>query len=671
MAILIGTAAGDTLTGGAGADLIFGEGGNDRLTGGAGRDTISGGDGADVLVGGRGADRLHGGAGSDLFLYGDWRDVIGDVIVDFGIGDRINIAALGLAFAAQGFSGAAAEFQIEADPYAAGRFWLQVDADGDGDADATLTIRMAVAGAAPAVTAAGLVTVVLPQTLTGGLGADSLTGREAQDRLIGLGGNDTLTGGAGNDRLEGGEGNDLLRPGAGRDTILGGAGADRIVFDSPAAIEDKLIADFAAEDRLDFSALPYLRLIGEAAFTGRPGEMRVQRSTVPSLLQIDLDGDGAADATMTIPGVAALEPEAPGSRVLRLATDRTIDGTAAGQTILGGFGNDSISGLGGNDRLEGGGGFDTLLGGEGGDVLLGGSGNDSLDGGAAGDVLVGGEGNDTLAGGAGADIFRYLAAEELGRFLRDEQILDIARGDRIDLAAIPGLVWIGNAAFSGIPGEMRMFGTSSLELDLDGDGALDRQIFFPNGAVLEPLTAGSRVLVSVGGFDTTLSAGNDSFLGSVVADTIRGGGGDDSITGNGGSDRLEGGPGNDTLVADGSDTLLGGPGADLVDMTGSNNWFLVLGFGDLGFGATADSITGWSQLDRIDLSALDWNPSPGDSSFSWRTATSTFTAAGQILVSGGTLYINVDWDGIGAAASEAEYMIHGLIGSTLTSQVIL
>jgi len=52
----------DTITGGAGNDVIFGDLGNDTLTGSAGND---------VLVGGSGSDRLVGSAGHDLLVAGE------------------------------------------------------------------------------------------------------------------------------------------------------------------------------------------------------------------------------------------------------------------------------------------------------------------------------------------------------------------------------------------------------------------------------------------------------------------------------------------------------------------------------------------------------------------------------------------------------------------------
>ena len=69
---------------------------------------------------------------------------------------------------------------------------------------------------------------------------------------------DTLIGGDGNDRLEGLEGDDVLIGGGGSDRLLGADGADRFVLRSASEstlLAPDLIVGFAAEDRLDLSAL--------------------------------------------------------------------------------------------------------------------------------------------------------------------------------------------------------------------------------------------------------------------------------------------------------------------------------------------------------------------------------------------------------------------------------
>ena len=62
-------------------------------------------------------------------------------------------------------------------------------------------------------------------------------------------------------------------------------------------------------------------------------------------------------------------------------------------------------------------------------------------------------------------------------------------------------------------------------------------------------------------------SGNDTIVGSAVANTLNGGSGNDTITGNGGDDSLIGGKGNDRFfnAGNGEDTIVGGDGNDIAD----------------------------------------------------------------------------------------------------------
>jgi Ca2+-binding RTX toxin-like protein len=78
------------------ADRLSGTGRDDAIAGGAGDDTLRGRDGDDMLTGGTGNDVLRGGAGQDVFVFRayDGRDRI----VDFEVGDRIDLSATGRDF---------------------------------------------------------------------------------------------------------------------------------------------------------------------------------------------------------------------------------------------------------------------------------------------------------------------------------------------------------------------------------------------------------------------------------------------------------------------------------------------------------------------------------------------------------------------------------------------
>ena len=83
-------------SGDAGNNSITGTAGNDFIDGREGNDTLNGAGGNDILVGGPGADILTGGTGADIFR-GSAAELNGDRIIDFLIGDRIQILDLGLA----------------------------------------------------------------------------------------------------------------------------------------------------------------------------------------------------------------------------------------------------------------------------------------------------------------------------------------------------------------------------------------------------------------------------------------------------------------------------------------------------------------------------------------------------------------------------------------------
>jgi hypothetical protein len=164
---LIGSDAGDTLTGDAGPNALDGGAGNDTISGGAGGDTVDGGAGNDNLDGGADDDLLDGRAGNDNLDGG-----ADDDLLDGGAGDDRLL--------------------------------------GRGGADLLLG-------------GAGF------DRLLGHAGPDRLLGGAKRDRIFGGNGADVLNGQAGNDLLNGGRHRDVIRGAAGRDRLLGGPGLDRLL----------------------------------------------------------------------------------------------------------------------------------------------------------------------------------------------------------------------------------------------------------------------------------------------------------------------------------------------------------------------------------------------------------------------------------------------------------
>lgn len=170
-------------------------------------------------------------------------------------------------------------------------------------------------------------------------------------------------------------------------------------------------------------------------------------------------------------------------------------------------------------------------------------------------------------------------------------------------------------------------------------------------------------LLSGGAGDDQLSgdAGNDTLSGGIGNDDLEGGGGKDTLNGDAGADRLSGGDANDILLGgDGADTLLGGAGNDHLTggaggdmLTGGDgkDVFVYLAASDSTLGAH-DTITDFGLGDRIDLSAIDANPSqPGNEAFTWVTGSAFSGHAGELLLTeqDGASILSADLDGDGAA----------------------
>jgi Ca2+-binding RTX toxin-like protein len=429
---------------------------------------------------------------------------------------------------------------------------------------------------------------------TGTSGNDALNGSAGWDTLYGVDGNDTLSGGAGSDVLSGGYGNDVLIGGAGYDSLNGGGGNDTFRFASTDDADGDHIVDFAAGDRIDLSAIAGHTFIGNAQFNGVKGEIRYDSSYgTNSTVQIDSDGDAQSDAQIYVMGGSNFAETAKGSGILVAANGTALNGGSNNDTLAGTAGNDTISGNAGNDRLNGN------------------DGNDKLSGGDGDDVLAGGRGSDILTGGAGNDTFLFNYPDEI----HNDSITDFTSGDKIILN-IPGFTYIGDAPFSGTPGEYR-FDNGSLQFDNDGDKNSNQSIALSNisSLMLQETTAGSNQLVAAPNKQLNgMDAQNDSLTGGNGYDRLDGKGGDDVLKGGMGGDSLTGGSGNDTLSGqsgndnldggDGNDTLIGGTGADTLAGGNGSDVFKFNSVDDFGSNYLSENITDFSAGDKIDLSAL-------------------------------------------------------------------
>jgi Ca2+-binding RTX toxin-like protein len=301
--------------------------------------------------------------------------------------------------------------------------------------------------------------------------------------------------------------------------------------------------------------------------------------------------------------------------------------------IYGAVGNDTLRGGAGDDLLFGGGGDDVLLGGvaaDGADGFSGGAGNDTVDygarasaitvtiddvadDGAAGegdnvgtdveilkggagddtltgspnaDTIYGGPGNDTINGGGGADVLNGDAGNDTF-----DQGAAADGGDTIN----------GGAGIDTVDYSRR---SNAVSIRLDGTAT--------SGEASEGDKVAADVENAKGG------GGDDTIVGSPVANILDGGGGNDTLSGGAGDDRLIGGGGNDTLNGDagddvfdmgtgvdGDDTIHGGAGLDLVDYAQRTNAITVVMDGVTGGGESGE-------LDKIGTDVEDLTGGSGD-----------------------------------------------------------
>jgi serralysin len=232
--------------------------------------------------------------------------------------------------------------------------------------------------------------------------------------------------------------------------------------------------------------------------------------------------------------------------------------------------NNVINGTLLDDLIVGDNGKDTIIGGSGKDLLYGNAGNDSLSGGFGDDTINGGDGDDIIDGGFGSDV------------------MDGGAGiDTLDVTFYSGSYSVNLA--TGVTGFV-------------GETAIN----------FENINTG---------------AGNDTIIGSDVANRINAGAGNDFVDGGAGFDVMDGGIGVDTLDT----TFFGGP--YLLNMiTGATNFVgeTAVNFENVNTGAGSDTITGSAVANIINTGA-------GADVISAGAGNDTiFAGAGKDIMTGGT-----------------------------------
>ncbi|MEQ8651519.1 MAG: calcium-binding protein, partial [Kiloniellales bacterium] len=378
-------------------------------------------------------------------------------------------------------------------------------------------------------------------TASGGSGNDSLFGGNGDDLLIGDTGNDQMVGGEGSDVIFGDLGRDRLNGAAGTDTAYGGQGNDTFIIDT----ETDRIFDGTGEgsDVLLSNALDYTlgtaseilvervqlnsgagaaRMIGNAnddllignafdnGLRGLSGDDRLNSQGGTNTMT---GGSGDDTFIVTTADDRVRELNNQGTDLVRAKVDYTLpdgsDGFIENLRMQGGFGNidgagnnldNTLEGNTGANRLSGLSGDDRVQGWHGDDLLYGGSGEDRLDGESGNDTLFM-ESGDAAFGGSGMDSFLF-DGQALGSngadgpVVRDLDGALVNAGNGADkLVFATGLeagnfAYLGAAAFSGGGNsEARFAGPRQIEVDQDGDGAVDQAFLVDGVTAANLLTA--------------------------------------------------------------------------------------------------------------------------------------------------------------------------------------
>ena len=709
--------AGVTLANGvhvAGMDRIvvkLGSGG-DIITGGLLDDLIYAGGGSDVLRGGGSetGDTIYGGAGADLF---GWNADDGNAWLDGGsdagdtanaVKDRLLVSAVGANGQALMGTGLAADFHDGAFSYNGG----PVGADATLDFLATLYYMLDDGYALRAFSGTNFVTTANIEAVdvqgsnenndlivykggsfydggdTAGdrdifladFGAETrsltITARTGDDRIadavgmqdIGNGvsignferimvrtgsGADQITGGDFADIIESGDGEDLVDGGAGNDTLDGGAGKDILFYSSGADI----IHGGADVDILELGNIPN----GTQSVWGRAGsnfvffadvyditssatarsELNPLFAQIASVTEVYLAGDNGN--TLLYDGIEKVIASAEDSR------DILMSGTMGG-ILSGDGGDDVLVGLGGNDLLVGGAGFDRYaVGGAWGKDVIGGEyaglGEIHFFGWTRAQVTFSVSGGDDLLMRVGANTLLFLDYFANGpnglayTFGFDDQTVALnltALGAVSNGAITTGEVYFGTSErdeiFDGTAGADSYFMREGNDLiagsagpDIISGGLGLDAVIYQGMTVAGPEALGVTVNLATGFGqggdaagdilisieDVLGSDGRDNITGSDRRNALAGGEGRDTIFGGEGNDFLSGDAGNDRLDGGTDDDLiLGGTGLDTLTGGAGNDYLNGGADNDLLTGGEGDDTgLGGDGSDNADLGSED------------------------------------------------------------------
>ncbi len=634
---IYGGAGNDTLTGGAGDDLMFGQQGDDLISGRGGADFLFGGTDDDTMIGGDGDDQIFGETGNDRMIWGPGDDT--DLNEGGGGIDTVEV---------QG-GGGSEEFAITANG-ARVRFDRISPAPFSLDIGTSENLIVSANGGNDSVSAVGNLAALIQITVDGGAGDDVLLGGNGADLLLGGDGDDFIDGNQGNDVILLGAGDDVFQwdPGDGSDVVEGQDGNDRMVFNGSAGSEVFEVFDNGGRVR-------FLRNLGNIVMDlddvetidlrslGGADSITMSDVSGTDFREFNVDlagtlgtatGDAQAD-TITLVGSDAEEV----IEIVGTGTSYAVIGLSASVQVQNSEGNlDAliVRSLGGNDQLtaatlpagivalilDGGAGDDQLLGSAGADLLLGGDDDDFVDGNQGNDTaLLGaghdtfqwdpGDGSDVVEGQDGEDVMIFNgsnASEQIDVFANGSRVLffrnvgnismDLNGVEQIDLHALGGGDTINAGDLSGTDTVLLQVDLAAASGGAEGDASDDVVVVTGTNSADVVTVSGSgtsatvrgltlevrllqaerdhdRLVVNALGGDDTVDA--SGLAAGVIGLQLNGGLGADVLIGSEDDDLIIGGDGNDLiLLGAGDDTTIWNPGDDSDTVEGQAGYDLLV-----------------------------------------------------------------------------------------------
>ncbi|MHB2170170.1 peroxidase family protein [Alsobacter sp. R-9] len=590
---LNGTAGADVITGGNPVTIPFVGtfGGNDSLNGNAGADTLNGGAGNDNIVGGAGNDSILGGTGSDNIRWaaGDGRDIVN------GAGAAANDTGVDTFFVTG---------NTDAETF---RIYSRAFLDAPANAGVLAAVGPLQGGTEIVITrTVGAVTEVVAEldnieelninaslrTTGGNVQAGTVSGDTIQ--IFGsfagtslLLNTITIEGSADSDTIDisslqsahrivfrGSGGNDVivgtLRP---QDVIEVPTGTPADYTETTNPNGTRTLSNGTNSITFLSTGMP---TIVAAGTTGHDDdEPDTDEDNSPGNDDGEGDDNSAGNGTGNGAGNGTGNGIGNGSGTVTqppLAAVAAV-ATANADALTGSAADDHVQALAGDDAVVTHGGSDVVSGGEGSDIVHAGSDADIVAGGAGDDLLLGGSGADDVFGDAGSD--RIWGGE-------------------------------GDDRLSGGAGNDTVFGGAGNDLVSAEKGDGD-DVYWGEAGV-------DTYDASVSTANLTIDVGTGfGGRGRVVGADI----GSDTIWG---FENVVAGSGNDTITASNAANVLdGGAGNDVFRFLSAS-------------GADGDTILGFEPGDRLDLSGIDANAGTTAGDAFTLVNGSSFSAAGQLLV---------------------------------------